>query len=205
MVEARFSKGWFENDHGICCRRDPGLHCQTEKVRLSAPHCLALICLSVILLISCDTIPRDSAKALNRVRGGELRVGVADDPPWVRFEGGRIAGLEPELIEAWAKELGARVNWRSGAEAELIEALHRREVDVMAAGLDSKTPYKAKLGLTQPYVEVQDQYGSKKKHVLAVTPGESALLFSLDQFLAAQDKAKLRRRAQQMQQERAQP
>jgi polar amino acid transport system substrate-binding protein len=76
---------------------------------------------------------------------------------------------------------------------------------MLAAGLDSKTPCKSELGLTQPYVKVEDRHGSKKKHVLAVTPGESALLFSLDQFLAAQDQAGLRRLAQQMQQEHAQP
>ena len=205
MADTTFSKGRCESDHGIRCRRSPGLHRQTKKPRPSAHQHLALVCLSAALLISCDAIPRDSAGALNRVRGGELRVGVADNPPWVSFEGGRVAGLEPELIEAWAKELGARVNWKPDAEAELVEALHRREVDVLAAGFDSKTPYKPELGLTQPYVEVEDRYGSKKKHVLAVTPGESALLFSLDQFLAARDQAELRRHAQQMQQERAQP
>jgi polar amino acid transport system substrate-binding protein len=154
------------------------------------------------LLGACDAIPipQDSAGTLNRIRGGELRVGVADNPPWVHFDGGRVAGLEPELIEVWAKELGARVVWHRGAEAELAEALHRREVDVLAAGLDSKTPYQSKLGLTQPYIEVEDRYGSKKRHVLAVTQGESALLLSLDQFLAAQNGAGLRRRIQQMRQ-----
>lgn len=205
MADARFSKGQFESDHGIRCRSGPRFYRQTEKTRPSAHQRLALVFLSVVLLIGCDAIPRDSAGALNRVRGGELRGGVADHPPWVRFEDGRVAGLEPELIEAWAKELGARVSWKPGAEAELIEALHHREIDVLAAGLDSKTPYKSELGLTQPYVDVEDRHGSKKKHVLAVTPGESALLFSLDQFLAARDKAGLRRLVQQMQQERAQP
>lgn len=166
---------------------------------------LATTVLAALLLAGCDSFPRDSAGTLDRVRGGELRIGVADNPPWVRFESGRAVGLEPELIERWAKKLGARVSWRRGAEAELVEALHRREIDVLAAGLDSKTPYKSKLGLTQPYIEVEDRYGSRKKHVLAVTPGESALLFSLDRFLAVQDKPSLRRRARQAQPEEAQP
>jgi polar amino acid transport system substrate-binding protein len=205
MADTSFSEAQFESGHGIRCRRDPGFHRRTGRPRPSARWRLALVCLTAALLAGCDAIPRDSAGALNRVRGGELRGGVADNPPWVRFEDGRVTGLEPELIEAWAKELGARVIWRRGAESELVEALHRREVDVLAAGLNSETPYKSKLGLTQPYVEVEDRYGSKKKHVLAVTQGESALLFSLDRFLAAQDKAELRRRAQQTQQESAQP
>ena len=154
--------------------------------------------LSALLLIGCDSLPRDSAGALERVSGGELRVGVAENPPWVHWQDGAVSGLEPELIESWAKSINARVLWRRGSEAELVEALNRRELDVMAAGLDSKTPYAAKLALTQPYVEVEER-GKKKKHLLAVTPGESALLFALDRFLAAQDRDSLKRRALSLQ------
>jgi polar amino acid transport system substrate-binding protein len=88
---------------------------------------------------------------------------------------------------------------RPGAEAELVEALHRRELDVVAAGLQSESPYGKQVALTRSYVEVDDRYGSTKKHVLAVMPGESALLLSLDRFLAAQDKDALRRRVEQHQ------
>ena len=72
---------------------------------------------------------------------------------------------------------------------ELAEALHRREIDVLAGGLHQNTPYAAKLALTQPYTEVEDPHGNTRRLVLAVTPGESALLFALDQFLAARDRA----------------
>jgi hypothetical protein len=126
---------------------------------------------------------------------------VVDNPPWVRFDNQTITGLEPELIEAWAKSINARVLWQRGAESKLVEALNRRELDVMVAGLDSRTPYHAQLALTQPYVEVEDRRGAKKKHLLAVTPGESALLLSLDRFLAAQDRARLKHRAEAQQQD----
>ena len=152
-----------------------------------------------LLLVGCDNLPRDNAGALERVIGGELRVGVVENPPWVHWQDGAASGLEPELIASWAKSINARVLWRRGSEAELVEALNRRELDVMAAGLDSKTPYAAKLALTQPYVEVEERGGKKKKHLLAVTPGESALLFALDRFLAAQDRDSLKRRALSLQ------
>lgn len=42
---------------------------------------LALVAASV-LLGGCDW-PRDAAGTLNEVRGGTLRVGVTDNPPWV--------------------------------------------------------------------------------------------------------------------------
>jgi polar amino acid transport system substrate-binding protein len=157
-----------------------------------------LLCLG---LIGCDALPRDNAGALERASGGELRVGVVENPPWVRFDNQTITGLEPELIEAWAKSINARVFWQRGAESNLVEALDRRELDVVAAGFDTKTPYHSKLALSQPYVEVEDRRGAKKKHLLAVTPGESALLLSLDRFLAAQDRASLKERAEAQQQD----
>jgi polar amino acid transport system substrate-binding protein len=205
MAGRSFSEPQFASGQRVCCRSDPGSRRRIEKPQPYTHRRVIFVFLISALLAGCDAIPRDSAGALNRVRGGELRVAVADNPPWVRFEDARVAGLEPELIEAWAKGLGARVVWRRGAEAELVEALHRREVDVLAAGLEGKTPYQSKLGLTQPYVEIEDRYGAKKQHVLAVTQGESALLLSLDRFLAAQDRARLRRRIHQMRQENVQP
>jgi hypothetical protein len=164
-----------------------------------------LLMAAAALLTGCDAIPRDSAGALDRARGGELRVGLADHPPWVRFDGEGHSGLEPELIEAWAKKLGARIHWRRGAEAELVEAVHRRELDVLVAGLDNSTPYRSRLGLSQPYLEYKDRYGSTKKRVIAVTPGESALLLSLDRFLAVQDPSELLRRVREQERAGARP
>jgi ABC-type amino acid transport substrate-binding protein len=151
-----------------------------------------------LLLTAGCTVPRDSAETLERVRhGGELRVGVADHPPWVRINDDGVGGIEPGLIEAWAAQLGGRVVWHPGPEAQLVEALDHREIDVIAAGFDSSTPHKARLALTSPYLEVEDRFGSRRSHVIAVMPGESALLLSLDRFLASQDRAALRRAASQ--------
>lgn len=152
--------------------------------------------LLAFLLIDCGVMPRDSFGTLDRVRSGELRVGVVSRPPWVRVDGDQVAGVEPELIERWAHQLDAQVTWRQGAEADLVEALHRRELDVLAAGLHSESPYGSQVAFTRPYLEIEDRYGANKRHVLAVMPGESALLLSLDRFLASQDETALRRRAE---------
>lgn len=159
-------------------------------------RCLGLA-MTLTLLLGCDVLPRDSAGTLERVRHGTLRVGVADHAPWVIFKDGRVSGIEPALLEAWAQRLDARIQWRRGAEAELVEALHRRELDVLAAGLDVRTPYSSKLALTQPYVDIIDSQGRKRHKVLAVVQGENALLLALDRFLAEQDREALRQRAQQ--------
>lgn len=149
--------------------------------RLAILSCL----LAAGALGACSALPRDSYGALDRVRGGVLRVGVVEHPPWVRVGETGVSGREVELIQAWAAHLGGRVEWRPGDIEHLVDALHRREIDVLAGGLSRSTPYAPRLALSQPYATVEDARGRAQEIVLAVTPGESALLFALDQYLAA--------------------
>lgn len=120
----------------------------------------------IALLLSACNYPMDSAGTLNRVRGGEMRVGVAENPPWVIIDGDHVRGVEPSLIAEWAHSLNARIIWVRAAPEDLVEALHRREIDVMAAGLERTTPHRAKLAMTQPYVSTQWR--------IALPPGQTA-------------------------------
>jgi polar amino acid transport system substrate-binding protein len=82
-----------------------------------------------------------------------MRVGLVENPPWVVRSGGEPAGAEVELIRQFAASLGATPEWFWGAEQNHMEALERFELDVVAAGLDAKTPWSKEAGLTQPYFE----------------------------------------------------
>ncbi len=152
------------------------------------------------ILVGCDW-PRDNRGTLERLEsGGQLRVGVAANPPWTTVDAGTVGGIEARLVEGWARELGAPVRFEPGPEAELVERLHRCELDVLIAGLEEKTPYEPKLALTQPYLESvtgANEPGREEKRVMAVCQGESALLLSLDRFLLARGKAMLEREAAQ--------
>lgn len=139
---------------------------------------------------ACDAIPRDSKGSLERVRSsGELRVGVTHDPPWATAEGGHVGGVEPAIVERFAASLGARPRYVTGSESELMEALHAGKLDLVAAGLDKKTPHSKRAALTQSYLKTElasAPAGEKPKtlqRVLAVSQGESRLLYSLDRFL----------------------
>ena len=138
---------------------------------------------------ACSAIPRDTDGALSRARNGVLRVGVVSHAPWTIVGESAVRGVEAELLEDWAASLGARVHWSVGDIHDLVTALHDREIDVLVGGLTTKTPYAPQLALSQPYVEHDDASGQKQSRVMAVTPGESALLFNLDMFLSAQDRA----------------
>jgi ABC-type amino acid transport substrate-binding protein len=122
-------------------------------------------------------------------RSGELRVGVTHHPPWVTAEGGRVSGIEAVIVERFAASIGARPRYVVGSESELMEALHAHRVDMVAAGLDMTTPHKKRGALTQSYLKTtlaSAPTGEKpkpKQRVLAVSQGESRLLYTLDRFL----------------------
>src|SRR3954469_2133927 len=115
-------------------------------------------------LITACGLPRDAEHTLDRVRGHELRVGVTDPPPWGEGRDDRVSGIEPSLVSDLAGELHAHPTFRKGSEAELLEALHRGDLDLVAGGLHDDSPWSAKAALTKPYHT--DSTGAK--HVLAV-------------------------------------
>jgi polar amino acid transport system substrate-binding protein len=124
-----------------------------------------LLCIACGAGAGCD-LPQDAEGTLERVRGGTMRVGVSHNPPWVRIDGDRIAGIEPALLRLWAERLQARIEWVRASEADLVEALRAGVLDVVAGGLTSDTPWASRLGLSQPYLTTQIGF--------AVPPGTAA-------------------------------
>jgi polar amino acid transport system substrate-binding protein len=114
---------------------------------------LAALVVAVLLAVGvagCG-IPRDPEGTLDRVRGGTLRAGITASQPWTTLDGGRPGGVEVELVEQFADELGARVAWVDGSEAELIGALEVRELDLVVGGLTADTPWQSKAAITRSY------------------------------------------------------
>jgi polar amino acid transport system substrate-binding protein len=116
----------------------------------TVPAVLAVVAVAAVLAAGCG-IPRDPESTLDRVRGGTLRAGITVSEPWTTLEGGRPGGVEVELVERFATELGARVEWVDGSEADLIGALEVRELDLVVGGLTADTPWQAKAAITRWY------------------------------------------------------
>lgn len=104
---------------------------------------------------ACEDFPKDANSTLQRVQSGQpLRVGWLQADPWVRPAGtDGPAGLEPDLVRAWAKTLQTRIDWVTGSEAQLAKALQEYALDVAVAGFTKDTPWGGKIGQTQPYLE----------------------------------------------------
>ncbi|MDQ3958190.1 MAG: transporter substrate-binding domain-containing protein [Actinomycetota bacterium] len=110
---------------------------------------------AAVALAGCASLPRDPESTLNRVTGGVMRVGVADDPPWVVVGDGEPSGVEVEIVERFAEELGAEVEWHEGSAEDLAAALEMRELDLVIGGIVSTSSLAAQVALTHPYLTTQ--------------------------------------------------
>lgn len=146
---------------------------------------LALLIVVLAMLTACgNALPVDPHGSLDRIRHGELRVGVSQNEPWVQLhDDGDPTGTEVDLVIEFAKSLGSEVHWISGSEEALMESMNQGEIDLLASGLTSKTPWTDKAAITRPYREWDNTWGETEKHVLAVPMGENALLSELEAFL----------------------
>lgn len=114
-------------------------------------------------ILACGEVPRDPEDTLDRARGGVLRVGVSEAPPWVTGTEGPPGGLEAELVRQFAESIDADVKWVRGAPEEHLEALEKFELDLVVAGLTAASPWKTRVGLTRPYL--------KERWLIGVPPG----------------------------------
>lgn len=139
----------------------------------------------VLLLASgCGSqIPADPHGTLERVQDGVLRVGVTANDPWVNLtDPGSPSGTEPALIEGFAEQLGAELEWTDGGEADLVQALARGDLDVVVGGFVADTPWAEEAAITRPYAEVTTAEGTDE-HVMIVRMGENGFLVELEKFL----------------------
>jgi len=108
------------------------------------------VLLVLLVLVGCG-LPRDPAGTRARVEATTLRVGVVSHPPWADFSGGEPTGIEVELVNQLARELGTQVEWRPGTEADLFAALEVRAVDLVIGGLTADDPLLADSAVTRPH------------------------------------------------------
>ena len=128
--------------------------------------------LSLLALGACD-FPRDAENTLARVRETRvLRVGASENEPWVRVDRGEIAGAEAAIVRAFAQRLGAQVVWTRGAESTLVESLEEHRLDLVVGGLTDGMPWRARVGVSRPYVVSEVVIGVTPPQGTATTASE---------------------------------
>ena len=145
---------------------------------------LAGLSLSV-LLTSCGGFPADPEGTLDRVTGGELRVGVSHSPPYATVDGSNEpAGSEIDLVRDFAASLDADIEWTEAGEESLMDSLHEGELDLVVGGISDKSPWTDKGALTRPYRETAGSDGTTRKLVFVAPLGENEYLMTLERFLS---------------------
>jgi polar amino acid transport system substrate-binding protein len=135
---------------------------------------------AAVLLSSCGSIlpahfPADPDGTLDRVRAdGVVRVGASPRPGWVEVGDGEPSGREPRLVEAFAEDLGADVEWTVTGEEDLVRLLEEGDIDLAVGGFTEANAWVDKVGLTRPYTGV---------HVMMVPMGENAWQSRLERWL----------------------
>lgn len=138
---------------------------------------------AVLVLGGCSSIPMDSADSLDEIRGGELRLGAAQHPPFVEaVDPEQPKGSEVDLIEQYAQHHDATIRWETGSETVLVGMLADGKLDVVVGGFDDKTAWSKEVAPTRAYATEAD--GTKR--VMLTQPGENALLVDLEIFLMEQ-------------------
>jgi hypothetical protein len=129
---------------------------------------------------ACDDYPRDPEGTFKRIQSTRLvRAGGSNHPPWVELSGTAARGTEAVLVEALARELGARVAWQGGAE-NLLSRLEEYELDVVVGGFADDTPWQKRVAMSRPYA-VQ----AGKPRVWLLPPGENAWQLRAERFLVS--------------------
>lgn len=147
------------------------------------------IMLSVVglCLTGCgSSIPSDPDGTLDRVTGGEMRVGVSPNPPWTTLpsrDGDPPAGTEVDLVLHVAEQLDTQVRWTVGGEEALMSSLEQDELDLVIGGLTEKSPWSTHAALTVPHTVGPGPEGDPVGRVFAVPLGENAFMVSIEQVL----------------------
>ena len=91
----------MEGVHGVA-----GTHRRVTGTRTFVlAGCAVLVALVVFSSAGCG-FPRDPMGTPERVREGTMHVGLVPNGPWTRMDG-RPSGVEVELVESFADDLGA--------------------------------------------------------------------------------------------------
>jgi polar amino acid transport system substrate-binding protein len=143
--------------------------------RAALRWCAALACAAA----ACGPLPRDQHQGTAHARADQrLVVGVSAAAPTLDAA---VQARERALVAEVARRLGVRVEWRAGDAHELLARLEEWELPMVAAAVTSETPYADRVALSAPFW--RDGPGHRD-YVLAVAPGENALLLLVDQVIA---------------------
>lgn len=134
--------------------------------------------LIIMVIMVCTSTLGLAAQALTRdlpaiIASGEIRIGMSLQTPWViRDQQGELIGAEPDMAKRLAADLGVKPILTLYTWPQMIAALNRGEIDVIASGMGVTTQRALKVNFSQSYatsgVGLATHIGLTKKFKSAV-------------------------------------
>lgn len=135
---------------------------------------------AVLVLSGCGLqIPSDPDGTLERITGGQLRVGVASADASGLRGSGTASGEVGAAIEDFAVARDADIVWTAGGEEALVDQLEAGELDLAVGDMTDETPWGDRVSVTRGYSIA----GSEQRFVVLLPLGENALQSALETFL----------------------
>ena len=141
---------------------------------------LALALAGSLALSGCASIPRDPEGTLDRVNGGELRVGASPSEGLVEVEGGEASGVLVDLVEKFAQEHDAHAVWTVGSEEDLVDEIENGSLDLAIGGMTDQSPWSVRVGVSRAFPGLT---ADGTPIVMLVPLGENGFLTALEAFL----------------------
>lgn len=136
----------------------------------------------MLSLAGCGTsIPTDPDGTLNRLRDGELRVGVSIEPGLSWETDGEPDGPLIDLVDDFADRIDADIEWTIAGEETLVGMLESGDLDLAVGGFSDATPWIDRAGVSRGYTRIDGADG--RSIVMLVPLGENAFLSELEIFL----------------------
>lgn len=162
-------------------RRTPTGFSGAARIALAA----AALAASVSTLTGCGLeIPADPDGTLDRITGGELRVGASPSGDLVVVDGTDVDGALADLIEGFAREHDATVKWAVDSEEDLVADLEEGTLDLAIGGITAATPWTDRVSVTRGYPGIPDSGGADVAVLLPL--GENGLQAALETYLDAE-------------------
>ncbi|MET0735677.1 MAG: hypothetical protein ABWY55_08545 [Microbacterium sp.] len=133
------------------------------------------------VLAGCGAIPSDPEGSLDRITDGVLRAGASPSGTLVVVvDDGDVTGPLADLVEGFAEDRGARVEWTVDSEEDLVDGLEAGDLDLAIGGMTDATPWGERVSVTRGYDAIP---GSSGPVVVLLPLGENALQSALESYL----------------------
>lgn len=143
---------------------------------------VVLAAVAVLMTSGCGiTIPTDPDGSLQRIEStGRLRAGATPAGDALEVSGRDVSGPLADLVEGFARDHGATVDWVIASEETLVDELETDALDLAVGGMTDATPWVDRVSVTRGFTGIEGSGGAPL--VVLLPLGENALQSAIERY-----------------------